>query len=184
LYFGSKKDKNAAFTSFTSGSSNVPYFSAAMSEALGLTHSNPAVIPSVSVGSVINLNNGEGGYQAMSRDFYANILAKPYILLPLIQGQPPFNQSSAVVGFVALKITGISKDKGVASMSGIIVKPAVLGRSGDPPTGAYSPALRNSFSIDSAAYPLESLPACANCSRYIEEWEKQWTKSQPQNARN
>ncbi|MFA7339577.1 MAG: pilus assembly protein TadG-related protein [Candidatus Obscuribacterales bacterium] len=142
LYFGSKKDRNAAFTSFTSGSSNVPYFSAAMSEALGLTHSNPAVIPSVSVGSVINLNNGEGGYQAMSRDFYANIMAKPYILLPLIQGQPPFNQSSAVIGFVALKITGISKNKGVASMSGIIVKPAVLGRSGDPPTGAYGPALR------------------------------------------
>jgi hypothetical protein len=57
-----------------------------MSEALGLTHSNPAVVPSISVGSIINLNNGEGGYQAMSHEFYSKIMAKPYILLPLIQG--------------------------------------------------------------------------------------------------
>jgi hypothetical protein len=97
---------------------------------------------SISV-SVINLNNGEGGYQAMSHEFYADIMAKPYSLLPLSQGPPPLNQSAAVIGFVALKITGISKKNGVASMSGIIVKPAVLGRSGDAPTGAYAPALKN-----------------------------------------
>lgn len=143
LYFDNKDDRNAAFTSFTAGSANVQYFKQAMSEALGLTHSNPAVIPSISVGSVINLNNGEGGYQAMSHEFYANIMAKPYVLLPLIQGPPPLNQSAAVIGFVALKITGISKQNGVASMSGIIVKPAVLGRSGDAPTGTYTQALKN-----------------------------------------
>ena len=143
LYLDNKNDKNAAFTSFTAGSANVQYFKSAMSEALGLTHSNPAVIPSVSVGSVININNGEGGYQLMSHEFYSNIMAEPYILLPLIQGAPPLNQSAAVLGFVALKITGISKRNGVASMSGIIVKPAVLGRSGDQPSGAYAPALRN-----------------------------------------
>ncbi len=141
LYLDNKEDKNAAFTSFTSGSANVQYFSEAMSEALGLTHSDPAVIPSISVGSVINLNNGEGGYQLMSHQFYSNIMAEPYILLPLIQGAPPLNQSSMVIGFVALKITGISKRNGVASMSGIIVKPAILGRSGDTPGGVYSAAL-------------------------------------------
>ncbi len=143
LYFDNKENQNAAFTSFSTESANVQYFREAMSEALGLTHSNPAVIPSVSVGSVINLNTGEGGYQAMSHEFYSKILAEPYILLPLIQGAPPLNQSSMVIGFVALKITGISKQSGVASMSGIIVKPAVLGRSGDPPVGTYSSALKN-----------------------------------------
>ncbi|MFA7339579.1 MAG: Tad domain-containing protein [Candidatus Obscuribacterales bacterium] len=143
LYFDNKEDKNAAFTSFNTGSADVQYFNEAMSEALGLTHSDPAVIPSVSVGSVINLNNGEGGYQAMSHEFYSKIMAKPYILLPLIENPPPLNQSGVVIGFVALKVTEISKRNGVASMSGIIVKPAVLGRSGDTPINIYSQALKN-----------------------------------------
>lgn len=142
VYFDNKGDLNAAFTSFTTGSANVQYFNAAMSEALGLTHSNPAVVPSISVGSIINLNNGEGGYQAMSHNFYSSIMAKPYILLPLIQGPPTLNQSAPVIGFVALKVTGISKRNGVPSMSGIIVKPAVLGRSGDVPTSTYTQALK------------------------------------------
>lgn len=142
MYFDNKGDLNAAFTSFNAASANVQYFNAAMSEALGLTHPDPAVIPSISVGTVININNGEGGYQAMSHDYYSAIMAKPYILLPLIQGQPNLNQSTAVIGFVALKVIGISKRNGVPSMSGIIVKPAVLGRSGDAPTGTYSQALK------------------------------------------
>ena len=143
MYFNNKGDINATFTSFTSGSANVQYFNDAMSEALGITHSNPAVIPSISVGSIINLNNGEGGYQAMSHEYYSKVMTAPYILLPLIQGPPNLNQSAAVIGFVALKVTGISKRNGVPSMSGIIVKPAVLGRSGDAPTGTYTQALKN-----------------------------------------
>lgn len=142
MYFDNKGDINATYTSFTSGSANVQYFNAAMSEALGLTHSNPAVIPSISVGTIINLNNGEGGYQAMSHEYYSQVMTAPYILLPLIQGAPNLNQSAAVIGFVALKVTGISKRNGVPSMTGIIVKPAVLGRSGDAPPGTYSQALK------------------------------------------
>ncbi len=142
MYFDNKEDINATFTSFNAGSANVQYFNAAMSEALGLTHSDPAIIPSISVGSIISINNGEGGYQTMSHDFYSTIMAKPYILLPLIQGRPTLNQSATVIGFVALKVTGISKRNGVPSMSGIIVKPAVLGSSGDTPTGSYSQALK------------------------------------------
>lgn len=136
VYFGSGNNKNAAFTSFTDDANN-NYFKDAIDDALGLTTSS--VIPSVNVGMNTYLSNGESAFNYILNDpQYSKILSSPCIIFPVIEGAAAFNQSRSVVGFAALKVTQISKERGVPIIKGVIVRPVVQGRAEPAYSGNYS----------------------------------------------
>jgi hypothetical protein len=143
ICLGSQKEKNAAFTSFDQGSANNNYFKTLIDECLKIEKTDKN-IPSVKVGMEINLNNGEGGFNYLTNDpEYAALLNQPFVVFPLFEGSPPFNQSQPVIGFVAMKITSISKDKGRAKITGKIVKPALRGQASQSYTGSFQQEIRN-----------------------------------------
>lgn len=138
IYLGEGSDKNAAFTSFAEDSANDNYFKDSIDDVLGIGSLDP-VVPAIEVGGEINLTNGESAFQYLLNDpRYSAMLSKPAIVFPLIEGSAPFQQSSNVIGFLALKVTNISKDRGVPCIQGVILRPALRGRSGAGYVGNYS----------------------------------------------
>ena len=137
IFLGPGNDKNAAFTSFGEASSNDKFFKDAIDDVLG-TGSPEPVVPSLEVGREINLTNGQSAFHYLLNDpRYSAMLSQPAIVFPLIEGSPPFQQSSKVIGFIALKVTGISKERGIPCIQGVILRPAIRGRSGPGYSGSY-----------------------------------------------
>jgi hypothetical protein len=143
VYLGPDNEKNGSLTSFQNNSANIAYLRSAIDEALGVTKTaSPPVVPPLAVGTLINLNNGESAFQYLLQDSqFAAIMNQPYVLFPLVEGIAPYNQSRPLVGFVALKITHLKREKGVPMITGIIVKPAIRGQTGDVYQGQTSDTL-------------------------------------------
>ena len=140
IYLGSQNEMNAAFTSFQQGSANANYIAGAIDESLNVTNPTVPTIPAVPIGMSLNLNNGQAGFNYLSGgSAYAAMLSQPFVIFPLIQGSPPYNKSSPVIGFVTLRITSIARVKGVPTIVGIIVKPAIRGVTGATSPGTYQP---------------------------------------------
>ncbi len=140
LYLGATTGKNAAFTSFTTAPTSNSYVKAAIIECLSIetSKSNNVTVPSFVVGDKLNITNGEGAFEYMLKDpAYGALLNAPYQVFPVIEGEPTYNQNRALVGFVAIKITAISKEKGEPILTGVIIRPALRGSSGTPYEGSY-----------------------------------------------
>lgn len=137
LYIGSQKYKNAAFTSLDSGAASAKIITNAIDQILGLSTIDQ--VPAVKVGDEISLNNGVAGQKQLAGDTYsAALLSKEFIILPVISGDPPFNQHRKVRGFVAMKVTRIDTNgKGgvVETITGMLKEVAIKGGNG----GTVSP---------------------------------------------
>lgn len=152
FYINSQQVKNAAFTSFTESSANANYIKSAISQALGLSPEIPGFIPAVSIGDEVNLNNGVVGQQELAKDPLLSALTAPdrVLVLPVITGDPAFNQSRPVVGFIGFQVTSVTFGQGrgiVETITGRLVAPQVNGMSG--PAGntgdAFNDAALQSF---------------------------------------
>lgn len=139
LYLGSQKVKNACFTTFDSPPS-AHYINEAIGQALELRDEIPGFVPAIKVGDPIHLDNGISGQKRLADSPYiAALQSKGPFILPVIQGDPAFNQTSPVVGFIGFKILSVDvngKNGIVESITGQLVKPQVAGESGPfPATG-------------------------------------------------
>lgn len=143
IYMGANKDSNAAFTSLSdTEQASGKNLKSQIDECLGVSDTKSEV-PAVSVGNNINLTNGDAAFEYLTKDpAYGALLNGQMIYCPIIEGDAPFNKSRPIIGFVALKITSISKEKGLPIIAGNIVKPAISGDSQNFYTGAYSQNVR------------------------------------------
>lgn len=136
LYINSQKYKNAAFTSFTKDSANAHYIRSAINQILQLEPQVPGLIPSVSVGDNINLNNGVVGQKKLATSPEKEaLLALNYIILPAITGDPPFNQARQIIGFIAFDVTAVEVNKtdgAVETITGILKKVAIASPASGP----------------------------------------------------
>jgi type II secretory pathway pseudopilin PulG len=148
LYLGSQSVKNATFTSLTRSPASGHYIGQAIDQSLGISPEVPGFIPAVKVGDDINLNNGIDGQKKLADTPYIEALRGKIITLPVIMGSSPFNQSRAVVGFVGLKVTGVTTNKNneesgkekeriVESITGVLCLPQMVGVSGPIPTTGF-----------------------------------------------
>lgn len=146
MYVGSQKVKNAAFTSFLEPAASASYINQAISQSLGLVSEQPGFIPSIKVGDDIELNNGIVGQKQLAGSPYReSLLNEPYVILPVITGDSPFNQSREVIGFVGMKITDLKVNQKhgiVETITATLVKVAIgtpdPGEPGPPPVGELS----------------------------------------------
>jgi Flp pilus assembly protein TadG len=135
FYINSQQVKNAAFTSFTLRQANANYIKDAVDQSLGLAEVQPGFIPSISVGDEIYLNNGVVGQKELAKGekLDALIAKVPYVVAPVILGDPSFNQTRVVVGFVALKITDVEVSQSgglVETITATLIKASVKGHGG------------------------------------------------------
>lgn len=147
LYVGSQGVKNATFTSFTADPASAHYIGQAIDQGLGLAEEVPGLVPSIKLGDQINLNNGIIGQKKLADTPYMEALRGKILTLPVIMGEPPYNQSRAVVGFIGFKVTGVEtnktgketgkdkeKEQIVESITGVLCQPQLVGISGPIPT--------------------------------------------------
>lgn len=110
FYINSQQYKNAAYTGFTNVA-NANYINGAIDQALGLSPVQSGFIPEINMGTPINLMNGIAGTKDISGGAeYGAITNGSTLILPLISGDPPYNQSRKVVGFIGLKVTKVVRD--------------------------------------------------------------------------
>jgi carbon monoxide dehydrogenase subunit G len=136
IYLGSQGAKNGTFTSFTHKTANANFIGAMIDQSLGIAPLQEGFIPSIKLGDDIYLDNGMIGQLKLSKEPYLSSLAGKTIVLPVIQGGSPYNQTRKVVAFVGYKVTKVflHQDSGVVErLTGQLVQQQVLGESGPYP---------------------------------------------------
>ncbi|MBX9688207.1 MAG: hypothetical protein K2X27_15975, partial [Candidatus Obscuribacterales bacterium] len=116
FYIGSQSMKNATFTTLTSKSANADAIDTMIDKLLGNDTKKDISIPSVAKGEDIYLNNGVMGLKDLAKEPRLSALkAEEFLILPIINGDPAYNQTAKVVGFTALQVTKIEANpmKGV-----------------------------------------------------------------------
>lgn len=113
FYINSQQVKNGGFTSFTEKNTNAQWVREAISQSLGITPSQPGFIPPVKVGDDIYMSNGVLGEKTLADDPYLSKLCEPdrTIWLPIIKGDPPYNQTRKCIGFMAVKVLNVTTNQ-------------------------------------------------------------------------
>ncbi|MBI4533790.1 MAG: hypothetical protein HY711_07560 [Candidatus Melainabacteria bacterium] len=159
FYINSQQVKNASFTSFTECSSNANYIKGAVAQSLGLEPVQPGFIPSIQVGDSININNGVVGQKHLARSpQFEALTSQPILILPVITGTPPYNQSRQVVGFIGVRVTTVTINQSggeVETITGTLVRQLARGRGG--PTGQTGSPVADAALLDLSASPLRLL---------------------------
>ncbi len=119
----SQQYKNAAFTSFTIHPASAEYIKNAIDQMLGLAPMVPGYVPAVNIGDSLYLNNGVDGQKRLADGAPYTALTNGAVLyLPVMQGDPPYNQTRQCVGFVAVKVTDVQKNQSGGLVEKITVK--------------------------------------------------------------
>ncbi len=138
FYINSQQVKNAAFTSFTVQPASASYIQSAVEQALGLAPVIPGFVPAIAIGDQINVNNGVIGQKKLAKGAELQALldpSRPVLTVPVVTGDPALNQSRPVVGFVGLRVTGVTLGNGggvVETITAVLERPQVKGMSGPP----------------------------------------------------
>jgi hypothetical protein len=152
IYINSQQYKNAAWTSFLNKNTNADWLKNAMQMGLGLSPMQSGVFTGIDVGQEASMGNGVMAQKALAGGSELNALIDPdaQFVIPVMTGDPPYNQSRTVVGFVTIKVTGVEINKSggeVEVLHAKLVKGVVKGTGGLPEVSGKTP-------IDSALKEL------------------------------
>ncbi|MBI4534605.1 MAG: hypothetical protein HY711_11730 [Candidatus Melainabacteria bacterium] len=143
LYINSQQVKNAAFVAFGGQQPTAVWLRQAIDEVLGLEENPSGLIPPIVVGDVGNLTNGVDGGRILSQEPRLGVLLNQAVVtLPVVEGDPAFNGSRPIVGFVGIHVTDVHFGEGngiVEDITGTIVKDIVSGASQACSTMATGP---------------------------------------------
>ncbi|GEM_PF-910042 len=150
IHINSQQFKNGAWTGFTTKNTNANWLKAVMDMALGFTPATPGYIPGATVGDSLELGNGVMAQKTLAEPAYESRLTDPKftVVIPVMTGEPPYNQNRKAVGFITLHIDSVSKNKSggeVETLHATIVKGIVKGTGGIPAAGnsAVSQGMNN-----------------------------------------
>lgn len=126
IYINSQKYKNGAFTSFTEKNTNANWLNDAIAKCLDIQTSknDDVTIPSVKVTvDNIYLANGVMGQKALASDpQYSALTDGRTLILPVIDGDPAYNQSRLCIGMVAVQVLSVTKNEGNGVVEKLVVK--------------------------------------------------------------
>ncbi|HEY9792160.1 MAG TPA: pilus assembly protein TadG-related protein [Candidatus Obscuribacterales bacterium] len=139
IYINSQQWKNAAWTGFNTGNTNANYITNAIDQLFGFSAMQPGYIPQMSVGDTMSLGNGVAGQKQLAGGNYINVLTDPQfnIVLPVMSGDPPYNQSRQADGYVIVHVNSVDINQSggqVETFHVTIVKGVVKGTGGIPGT--------------------------------------------------
>lgn len=139
FYINSQQYKNSAWTSLTVKNTNANWLTSAINQSLGLATVQPGYIPSCKIGDTIYLDNGVAGQKRLADgDANAALLSKEMIVLPVMSGDPPYNQTTTVVGFIAVKPLSVEINQQggmVESFTCKVIKAITRGKDGAMQSG-------------------------------------------------
>lgn len=143
ICINSQTYKNGAFTSMTTKDANANWLKDAIAQGLGLEGDkyDPVTIPSAAIGDDIFLTNGVAGQKQLADDPFASLLMDGRtFVMPVISGDPAFNQTRKVIGFVTVVFEGITKNQAgqVLTLTARLVDAAVPGLPGSLATTGVS----------------------------------------------
>jgi len=148
FYIDSQQYKNSAWTSFTNQNMNANWLDQAIDSALGINFV-PGLIPGVNVGDQIRLGNGVFGTKDLTAGAENTALLGEIIYLPVIAGDPAYNQTRTLLGWIAFQVTKVEKNLGggkVLKFTGTLVKGMTKGVPGQIITGNSYDGTLNSLS--------------------------------------
>ena len=129
----SQQFKNAAFTSFSKPNPNANWLNQVIDQMLGFSPKNGSV-PAMEIGENLNLINGVAGQKKLADGQYLSRLKEiKELALPVMLGDPPYNQSRKFVGVITVQITNITTNQSggqVETFTAKLVKGLVKGRGG------------------------------------------------------
>jgi hypothetical protein len=139
LYINSQQYKNAAWTGLTNPNTNAAWLQSAIDQMFGFAPMQAGFVPQVSIGDTLNMGNGVSGEKSMAGSSYQNVLMDPNttLVLPVMSGDPPYNQSKQAVGFVTVHPNSIAIDQAggkVMSINVTVVRTVVKGVGGPIPS--------------------------------------------------
>jgi Flp pilus assembly protein TadG len=129
----SQQFKNAAFTSFSKPNPNASWLNEVIDQMLGLAPKNGSV-PAMEIGDDLNMINGVAGQKKLADGQYLSRLKEiKELALPVMTGDPPYNQSRRMVGVITVQIQTIQTNQSggqVETFTAKLVKGMVKGRGG------------------------------------------------------
>lgn len=107
LEINSQQFKNAAWTSLSLPNTNASWLNAAIDGLLGI--GGPATnIPAAEIGDDLNLTNGVASQKDLAKAPRLGALKDRHnLVIPLMAGDPPYNQSRKLVGFITVDIKDV-----------------------------------------------------------------------------
>lgn len=136
----SQQYKNSAFTSFEQANPNASWLNGVMDQMLGITAKDGSV-PQMQIGDTLNFINGDAGQKHLAEaEQLQHLQDAKELVLPVMEGDPPYNQSRKLVGFITVHIENVDINQSggqVQTFTAKLVKGVVKGRGGKI-TGAGS----------------------------------------------
>ena len=133
LFTDAQHTRNVAFTTFDHSSMDVSYLRQSINQALKPDPEAHGLIPQLSVGDSINLNNSASGTRFLAEGDHARLLTQHALLtLPVIMGNPQDQDKGTVIGFATFRVVGVvlsRSGQAIESMSVCLVKGMVHGSS-------------------------------------------------------
>ena len=138
FYINAQKYKNAAFTSLTEKNTNANWITSAIDQSLGITRSVPGFIPGCKTGDALFLDNGVSGQKTLASDpELSKLQAAAGLVLPVMSGDPPYNQSRTCIGFITVHVTSVQINQSGGNVEAItcqLVKGLADGTDGSIPS--------------------------------------------------
>jgi Flp pilus assembly protein TadG len=137
IFINSQQWKNAAWTSFKMQNTNANWLKTAMEMGLGLQPMQDGIFTGIDVGDNASLANGVEGQKALAggEELSALTAEGMNVTIPVMSGDPPYNQDRQVVGFITIHVTGVDINKSggqVEILHAKLVKGTTKGTGGLP----------------------------------------------------
>jgi hypothetical protein len=133
----SQQWKNAAFTTFNITNPNANTLTHLVDQNLGFLPYD-GTIPPMQIGDQLSMTNGVAEQKNLAKGEYLQGMIDPNrtLIIPVMSGEPPYNSSRKIVGFMAVKIKNIRiNNRGggeVETIEAQIVRFATKGLGGVP----------------------------------------------------
>jgi Flp pilus assembly protein TadG len=112
FYLESQQYKNCAWTGFNTGNVNSNYVNDAIDQMLGFAPVESGFIPSVDVGDSLALMNGVASTKDLTEEPYFSAITDGRTLyVPVVSGEPPYNQERPCMGYIGIKVTNVIKNQ-------------------------------------------------------------------------
>lgn len=119
----SQQYKNAAWTSYTLPNPNSNWVNNAIDKILGTNPKEDVTIPRLDIGDTVNFTNGVTQQKELARsDRLEELKSVKGLVLPLMAGEPPYNQARKCVGFITLDVVDVKLNQSGGEVMSIIAK--------------------------------------------------------------
>lgn len=140
IAINSQRWKNAAWTMLNAKNTNANDLTDAIDGLLGFKSLPPGLITGAEVGDDLTVGNGVMAQKRLAAPNYETVLTgeKMQLLLPVMQGDPPYNQNKRAVGFITVHVDSVEKNRSGGEVEVLhthITKGIVKGEGGIPMNG-------------------------------------------------